>query len=245
MKINILHLYPNLMNLYGEYANVTVLERHLSDQGFEVAVTKADSVQDVELSEFQFIYIGAGMERSQKHALADLMQKKEDFHTFSNSKKVILFTGSAYEFLGKTITDSDGKTYEALGIGAFSAVQQSAKRITTDCYASCAFLDKIVVGFINKCSDITENSEPIFNMKMGYGDNKDGKDEGFRKENTFGTYMTGPLLVKNPAMMQYVVECIGKVVNPDFEYKAVEYPYEQKAYEVTEQKLRERMESNG
>ncbi len=244
MEINILHLYPNLMNLYGEYANITVLERHLSDQGFEVAVTKADSVQDVELSEFQFIYIGAGMERNQKYALADLIQKKAELQAFSKAKKVILFTGSAYEFLGKSITDSEGNTYEALGIGSFSAVQQSEKRITTDCYASCAFLDKIVVGFINKCSDITENTDPIFNMKMGYGDNKEIKDEGFRKDNTFGTYMTGPLLVKNPAIMQYIVECIGKIANADFVYKPIDYTYEQKAYEVTERKLRERMESN-
>lgn len=245
MKINILHLYPDLMNLYGEYANVSVLERHLCDQGFEVTVTKADSVQDIDLTTFHFIYIGAGMEQSQKYALADLMQKKEDFQTFSNDKKVMLLTGSAYEFLGRTIIDSAGQSYEALEIGNFTAAQQGSKRITTDCYASCAFLDKIVVGFINKCSDITDNDEPIFNMKMGYGDNRDSKDEGFRKGNTFGTYMTGPILVKNPAMMQYIVECIGKTADPDFEYKAVDYPYEQKAYEVTQQKLSERMESNG
>lgn len=245
MKINLLHLYPNLMNLYGEYANVAVLERHLSDQGFEVEVTKADSVCGIELSDFCFIYIGAGMERSQKYALEDLMKKKEELCAFSQAGKVMLFTGSAYEMLGKSITDDNGINYEALGIGDFVSVQQNEKRITGDCYASCAFLDKIVVGFINKCSSITENNDPIFNMKMGFGDNQNDKNEGFRKKNTFGTYMSGPILVKNPAMMQYFVECIGQYADSDFEYKNIDYLYEQKAYEVTERKLLERMESNG
>ena len=29
MELNILHVYPDLMNLYGEYANLAVLRRHL------------------------------------------------------------------------------------------------------------------------------------------------------------------------------------------------------------------------
>ncbi len=243
MKINLLHLYPNLMNLYGEYANVMVLKRHLSDQGFEVEVTGTDTVCEVEPSDFHFIYIGAGTERSQKYALEDLMKKKKELREFSEAGGVMLFTGSAYEMLGRSITDAGGVSYEALGIGEFLSVQQDVKRITGDCYASCVFLDKNVVGFINKCSFITQNSDTIFNMKMGFGDNEGSKKEGFRKKNTFGTYITGPVLVKNPAMMRYFVECIGRSADEGFEYKDIDYAYEQKAYEITERKLRERMES--
>ena len=31
--IKILHLYADLLNLYGEYGNVTILKKHLEDQG--------------------------------------------------------------------------------------------------------------------------------------------------------------------------------------------------------------------
>ena len=33
MELTILHLYPDCMSLYGEYANVAVLRRHLEAGG--------------------------------------------------------------------------------------------------------------------------------------------------------------------------------------------------------------------
>lgn len=245
MKINLLHLYPDLMNLYGEYANVELLKRHLSDQGFEAEITRADSVCDIELSEVHFVYVGAGMERSQRYALEDIMKKRDELCDFSGNGGVMLFTGSAYELLGKTITDENGTEREALGIGDYLSVQRGERRITGDCYASCVFLDKAIVGFMNKCSCVMGNNDSIFNMEMGFGDNEGNEKEGFRRNNTFGTYLIGPLLVKNPHMMEYFVKCIGRSADESFEYKDIEYPYEQKAYEVTERKLRERMERGG
>ena len=35
MELTILHLYPDFMSLYGEYANVTVLRRRLEALGVE------------------------------------------------------------------------------------------------------------------------------------------------------------------------------------------------------------------
>ena len=40
MELNILHLYPDCMSLYGEYANVAVLKRHLEALGVTVNVKK-------------------------------------------------------------------------------------------------------------------------------------------------------------------------------------------------------------
>ena len=40
MELNILHLYPDCMSLYGEYANVAVLCRHLEQMGVTVNVKK-------------------------------------------------------------------------------------------------------------------------------------------------------------------------------------------------------------
>ena len=38
MEKKLLHLYDDVMNLYGEYANVAVLARYLRDLGFQVQV---------------------------------------------------------------------------------------------------------------------------------------------------------------------------------------------------------------
>ena len=48
MELTILHLYPDCMSLYGEYANVAVLRRHLEAAGVAVTVRQAglDDVPD-------------------------------------------------------------------------------------------------------------------------------------------------------------------------------------------------------
>ena len=38
MELTILHLYPDLMDLYGEYANLSVLRRRLEGLGVSVAI---------------------------------------------------------------------------------------------------------------------------------------------------------------------------------------------------------------
>ena len=95
------------MNLYGEYANINVLKKHLEDQGAVVTVTKADSVNDIDLGDFDFIYIASGTENNQKKALSDLLTKKLEIISLAESGKIMLFTGNALEMLGKSITSSD------------------------------------------------------------------------------------------------------------------------------------------
>ena len=36
MEVKILHIYPDLMSLYGSYANLSVLRRYLEYRGYEV-----------------------------------------------------------------------------------------------------------------------------------------------------------------------------------------------------------------
>ena len=71
MDIKILHFYPDLMSLYGSYANVAVLKRYLEGMGNAVAVEQVLPGQAADLTGADFLFMGAGTERSQKAALAD------------------------------------------------------------------------------------------------------------------------------------------------------------------------------
>ena len=71
MEIKILHFYPDLMSLYGSYANVSVLKRRLEQLGCTVTVTAVLPGQSADLSRADFLYMGAGTERAQKAALED------------------------------------------------------------------------------------------------------------------------------------------------------------------------------
>lgn len=235
MKIKLLHLYGDVMNLYGEYANVRILERYLTDLGHEVQTDSLNLYEKKDISGYDFYYMGAGTERNQKSALAQLLHYREVLRSACDSGKVLLFTGNAFALLGKSVTDADGKAYEALGIGEFTTTE-TKNRITGDCIAKLG--DETAVGFINKCSTTQGVETPLFTLTMGYGNCGSGGAEGFVKNHCFGTQITGPILAKNPFFLKKIA---GLLLGDAFEDR-VTYPYMEKGYQITLNELTKRVD---
>lgn len=241
MEVKILYLYYDLMNLYGENGNIRVLERHLREQGLEVTVEKKSVGDDIDFSQYAFIYAGSGTERNQKIALSHLCRYKEQLKTAAESGTVLLFTGNAFEMLGKSIAAGNGTVYDGIGISDFTTVEHNDTRYTGDVIATFDQLDTPLVGFINKCSEITNVPQTLFQVVMGLGNSVNDQNEGWRYKNVFGTHLIGPILVKNPHFMTYIIKLIGSSIE-NFEYKPLPYPYEESAYQVTLSALQKRLE---
>lgn len=237
MELKLLHLYDDVMNLYGEYANISVLARYLADLGCTVSVDTISLYEEKGISGYDFYYMGSGTERKQKLALSQLVNYREALCAVCDAGKVMLFTGNSFELLGDKITDADGTEYEGLHLASFETVE-GKRRITGDCIASFDALNTELVGFINKCSKTSGVEQPLFEMQMGFGNEADRGAEGFRKNNCFGTHVTGPILVKNPAMLQYVAGLLGAENT-----EGVSYPFMEKGYATTLSELKKRLET--
>lgn len=242
MAIKILHLYKDLMNLYGEYANISILERRLNEQGIETEITKVDSCKDISFDDYDFIYIGGGTEKAQKAALADLMTKKDEFISAAKSGKIMLLTGNASELIGKSITDAYGKVYEGLALCPFETVESYKARLTGDAICTCRFLTEEFVGFINKCSSTKGVVEPMFTMQMGHGNSDTDKNEGCHIHNVFATHLIGPILVKNPHFTKYLMSQLTKGIE-GFTLKDTINHFELGSYEITLRELKNRLNS--
>lgn len=219
--IKILHLYPNLMNLYGDYGNVALLCKHLQDQGLKVKVDKKEIEDVVNLFDYDFIYMGSGTESNQRVALEELKKYRNVLKTCIDNNKVMLFTGNAMELLGSSIDDND-----ALGILDFKTYT-SEKRYTGDVIA---YNEEIgdVVGFVNKSSTIDGGEEyKLFTYKFKDNNLIDNQYEGYRYNNLFGTHIIGPVLVKNPNFMKTII----KLLIPK-KYIEIVYEHEEKAYQT-------------
>jgi len=230
--IKILHLYPQLMNLYGDYGNLTVLCRHLNDLGLEVQVDRKEPDDLCCLTDYDLIYMGSGTENNQKIALENLKKQKDELKSCLENDRVILFTGNAMELLGTKIDDEEG-----LGLIGFT-VKTTEKRYTGDVILHN---DQIgdVVGFINKSTLIEGGKEDaLFAYEFRDVNLEDNEYEGYRRKNLFGTHVIGPVLVKNPPFMDHIV---GLLVGKDF--RKVLYEHEQKAYETNLSQLRKREEN--
>ena len=242
MELTILHLYPELMSLYGEYANLAVLRRHLEDLGVTVTV-KPISCEDIpDFDGADFIYMGAGTERSQKSVLMGLVHHADKLKAAVENGALLLFTGNAMEMLGSSITDTAGKVWPALALADFTT-EESDKRVPHDVIAETSLFGEKLVGFMNKCSLTHGITTPLFTaLPMGFGNDAKGGSEGYMAGNIYATHITGPILAKNPPLLRHLIGRIFAGKGWTLPETLPAYPYEEGAYEVTLRELSARLE---
>lgn len=241
MKLKIVHLFPELMSLYGEYANLAVLSRRLERLGVTVEICGVDCEGAPDLSDADMIYMGAGTERSQKYVLAKLLPHAGGMKTAVERGALMLFTGNAMPILGKIITDAQGVSHDALALADFSTVE-SAQRTGVDVVAVPTLWEEQAVGFMNKCSMTTGITTPLFSaLPLGFGNESDGDAEGYVSGNVLATHITGPVLVKNPAFTDLVIRRLFTARGWTLPNELPRLPHEQEAYEVTLRELQARV----
>lgn len=231
--MKILHLYHDLMNLYGDYANISALCRILKTNGVEYSLDKKSITDELSLLDYDFIFVGSGTEQNQRLAMRHLKAYKEDLKEYIQSGKFALFTGNSFEMLGSKIQSFLGDI-EGLQLFDFTVTEKAGIRKTADAIFTLEGLDTPLVGFINKCSEIEGISNSLFTVQRGFGNSKGENTEGILYNNFFGTHLTGPVLVKNPHFLKYIAE---KLTGKELSIEA--FAYEQKGFEITLKNLKQ------
>lgn len=243
MHIRIIHFYPDLMNLYGSYANVSVLQRVLERAGAEVTVETVAPGQDCDLSGADFLFMGAGTERRQKTAAQDFLRFADVVKAAAEAGTPMLFCGTAMELLGKSITDADGQEFAGIGLAAFTSAQ-GKRRMVEDVYGTTDLYTEPVVGFINKCSIIKGIETPLLTATtLGYGNEGPVTAEGFRHGNVFASHLTGPILVKNPMLLEAVADAIFRHKNAPIPQKWDIDSWLTDGYAITAEQLKRRTQA--
>lgn len=241
MELTILHLYPELMSLYGEYANLAVLRRRL--EALEVSVTiRAVGCDDTpDFSDVDMIYMGAGTERGQKLALERLRPWADGLKAAAEGGAVVLFTGNAMEILGACVTDAEGTVWSGLGLADFATVE-TEQRSTGDVVAQSVLWEAPAVGFMNKCSVTRGVAAPLFSsLSLGFGNEAEGGAEGYVSGNVFATHLTGPVLVKNPDFLDLVTRRLFARKGWTCPEELPALPHQREAYQVTLEELEKRI----
>ena len=157
------------------------------------------------------------------------LEKKVFLNNYCKQGKAGLFTGNAMELFGNKINEE-----EALGFVDFN-VSITDKRYTGDVILKNDYLGE-VVGFINRSSIIDGGRDnSLFTYEFRYNNLPDNDYEGFRYHNIFGTHVIGPVLVKNPKFMKYILQLLAKD-----KYQDLNYSFEEEAYSITLNELRKR-----
>lgn len=217
MNIKILNLYPELMNLYGERGNIMMLERRLVECGAEVAVINVAAGEMIQLDGIDLVYMGCGTESASLKALECLKPYKKELLAYIEAGKVMLLTGNALELFGESIS-TDGNTVDGLGIFTYKVERTLKKRFLGDCIFTMSGFDSKVIGFVNKCSKLSGVTSPLFNVEMGLGNDNKVSTEGFIHKNVYATSLIGPLLVRNPHLLKYIMSTLYTIKGQRVEF---------------------------
>lgn len=237
MDIRLLHFYPDLMSLYGSWANLAVLKRHLEDLGNSVTVTAIHPGDMVDFADVDFVYMGAGTERSAAAALADFGRFGSEIFAAAQRGVPMLFAGTAMSLLGKTVTHADGETAAGIGLGGFSS-RETATRTVGDVYGETALYAAPVVGFMNKSTLVSGVETPLLTkLSLGAGNEPALDGEGFCCNHVIASHLTGPILVKNPSLLEWVLRWIYEL-HGEMLPELPAYPYETAGYTITAEQLR-------
>ncbi len=218
MKINILHLYPDLLNLYGDKGNIECLRKRLlwRDIDVEYNTYTSDNQSELNLSEVDILFIGGGSDKEEKHACKNLLPYKEQLRTFAENGGVLVALCGAYPILGNYFKTED-ETVEGLGILNIYTEYES-KRITNNVVLESDFVKTRIVGFENHSGRTYINDHtPLGKVVFGKGNNDSGDYEGVVYKNVIATNLHGPLLPKNPELCDYILTCALKKKYTDFD----------------------------
>ena len=209
MELNICHMYPDVLNLYGDRGDILCMEKRLSWRGIETHLTRLPIGESAPLSRFDLIFIGGGQDFEQQVLLEDLHRGKDkEIISAVEDGKTFLTICGGYQMLGCYYETYDGQRCDfigALDLYTVGSKQRMIGNYSFRCEEQSG--GSTVIGFENHSGRTFLGSgvAPLGSVLAGYGNNGQDKTEGARYKNVFGTYSHGPLLPKNPALCDFIL----------------------------------------
>ncbi len=207
MELNIYHMYPDILNLYGDIGNIICLKRRCEWRGIVPNIINF-SLDDGEhdLSEGDIFFIGGGSDRGQSIVYSDFLKYKNSFKEIIEDYGVVLAICGGYQLLGEKYIDNEGKEVPGLGIFNYSTVSEEGRLIGNVIIENkLGLTPKTIVGFENHGGRTYSDYNPLGLVKSGHGNNGKDNKEGIVYKNCIGTYLHGPVLPKNPHLADYLI----------------------------------------
>lgn len=204
MKLTIGHLYPDLLNLYGDRGNIQCLVKRCQWRGIEAEVKTFELDDEVSFDGLDIVLLGGGSDREQMLVCEKLREIREDFKAYVEDNGVVIAICGGYQLLGEYYKTEKG-TIPGLEL-VDMCTEQGDGRLISNIVLKSELFDMPVVGFENHGgrTDIREN-KPLGKVLYGEGNDGVSKEEGIVYKNVIGTYLHGPLLPKNPQLADWLI----------------------------------------
>lgn len=228
MKITIAYLYYNLLNLYGENGNIKIIKKLLENQGINVMVKFLSVTDDLEFDKYDLVYMGSGYYEHQELIIKHLMKYKNDIKRNLDNKKFFLITGNTLDLFGSFI-NNENKKIKALDIFDYH-VKVEDINFADRALFKCDLIDEEIIGYQKQKSLMFNNNYSLFEVIEGIGENIKTAKEGVHYKNFYGTYLSGPFLIRNPFFTIFILKKLILYKDQTFTFKPFDLQLEKEAY---------------
>ena len=205
--LRLAHLYPDVMNIYGDRGNVIALRYRCERRGIELVVDEINVGDPFEPADYDLVLMGGGQDREQRRIADDLVAKGPAIREAVDEGLPALAVCGGFQLFGHRYVDHEGGVIP--GIGVFDLETRHPGPRADRCIGDVVMATDIgdLVGFENHGGRtyLAPGQAPLGRVRRGFGNNAEDGTEGARTKNAFGTYLHGSLLPKNPALADELI----------------------------------------
>ncbi len=231
-ELKILYLYPDLLELYGDYGNIQVLKYRIEKRGFKAIIDRYCINDDApDFKSYDLVFAGGGADNEQNILAKDLLQYKDNIKEAINTGVFFLLICGAYQLFGKYYKGVEGNIVPGLNIFDYytEAITDRKKRCIGNIVIEANLNGNLtkVIGFENHGGQTFDIHTPFGKVLFGNGNKFGDSKEGFFSNNVIATYLHGPLLSKNPDVSDYIIKyCLDRKYNENITLEKLDDDFE-------------------
>jgi CobQ-like glutamine amidotransferase family enzyme len=201
------HLYPLQMNVYGDRGNILCLRRRCRLRGIDLEVTALEVGDTLQPDSYDMLFMGGAQDREQRLVAADLAETKMGLREAVEDGVVFLGVCGGYQLAGRFYRGAEGEELGGAGVFDLYTLHPGprAKRLIGNLAAE--WEGGSLAGFENHGGRtyLGAGAEPLARVLHGYGNDGGSGFEGARYKNAFGSYLHGPILPKNASFADRLI----------------------------------------
>lgn len=211
-KIRLAHLYPKLLNIYGDGGNILTIKKRCEWRGIDLEIDEINISDSIK--EHDIYFIGGGQDLQQIEVSKELQRHKEFLTKERDRGAVFLGICGGYQLMGHYYQPHNGGRLEGISLLDAYTIAGNKRFIGN---VTVKTETETLVGFENHSglTYLEGDTKPLGMVVIGNGNNGKDKTEGARYKNVFGTYLHGSFLPKNVHFADYMIELsIGEKIEP-------------------------------
>ena len=203
--IHVAHLFPELLNLYGDSGNILCLRKRMEWRGIPCDVREVHPGDTPSFGDVDIAFIGGGSDREQRIVCDKLLAVGDEIRAFVEDGGVLMAVCGGYQLLGHSYLMGSERVRGLSLVDLYT--DHGDPRLIGNVVVRSEVSPQPIVGYENHAgrTHLGSGVTPLGKVLYGHGNDGMTGEEGVLYKNVLGTYVHGPLLPKNPGVADWAI----------------------------------------